>query len=258
MIPGWPGERGKAMAQAIAYCGTPPDPATLAARFNLDPVLIVALSAVAVAHFAWCRAHGRSGHGMLLGWGIVAAALISPLCALSVSLFSARIAQHMILLLIAAPLVASGLPAAIRVGRALWPATIAFALGLWAWHMPAPYDATLRSTPLYWAMHLSLFGTALWLWRELIGRDRNDAPSAIAAGLATSMQMGLLGAVLTLGNHAWFSVHYLTTQAWGLSPLADQQLGGAIMWVPGFLLFLGIALRSAWRAWQAMEARQIA
>jgi len=246
------------MAQAVAYCGTPPDPATLATRFNLDPILIVALLLIALVHVSWCRAHKQNGRRAVLGWGVAATALISPLCALSVALFSARIAQHMILLLVAAPLIAGSFPVVPGTGRSLWPAMIAFAFALWAWHMPGPYDATLRSTPIYWAMHLSLFGTALWLWRALIGRDVHDMPGALTAGLASSMQMGLLGAVLTLGNRAWFSVHYLTTQVWGLSPLADQQLGGAIMWVPGFLLFLGIALRSAWRGWRAVEERQLA
>lgn len=246
------------MVQAVAYCGTPPDPATLASRFNLDPILIVSLGAIIVMHLSWCRSHGHRGHSPMFGWSIAAVGVISPLCALSVSLFSARVAQHMILLLIAAPLVASGLPRPRIPNRGLWPATLAFAFTLWGWHMPVPYDATLRSTPIYWTMHLTLFGSALWLWRELIGHEALDTPSALAAGLATSVQMGLLGAILTLGDHAWFSVHYLTTQAWGVSPLADQQLGGAIMWVPSFFLFVWIALRSLHRTWRMMESQQAA
>lgn len=247
------------MAQgAIAYCGEPPLPGTLAGRFNFDPVLILCLAAVAVAHVAWCRRTGHRGHAPLAGWAITAAALISPLCALSVSLFAARVAQHMILLLVAAPLVASGLPRPARGGGALWPATIAFMLALWGWHMPGPYDATLRSTPVYWAMHLSLFGTGLWLWRALIGHDPRDTANVLAAGTATSIQMGLLGALLTLGDHAWYRVHFLTTQAWGFSPLADQQLGGVLMWVPGCLLFLWAALRSFHLMWRALEERQVA
>lgn len=244
------------MWQDIAYCGLPPVPGELAARFNPDPVLILVLAGLGLAHIAWCRRTGRRGTAPIVGWLVAAAALLSPLCALSVALFSARVAQHMILLLVAAPLVASGLPLPRRGSRALWPATIAFMLALWLWHMPLPYDATLRSAPLYWAMHASLFGTALWLWRELIGHDARDSINVLAAGTATSIQMGLLGAVLTLGGRAWFSVHYLTTQAWGLSPLADQQLGGVLMWVPGCLLFLWVALRTVQRAWAAMEGPQ--
>jgi putative membrane protein len=246
------------MWQEIAYCGLPPVPGGLWGRFNLDPILILALGALAFLHLAWCRGNGHRGRAPLTGWAIVAACLLSPLCALSVSLFAARVAQHMILLLVAAPLIASGLPRPDRGSRGLWPAATAFLAALWLWHMPVPYDATLRSTPLYWAMHTSLFGSGLWLWRELIGHDARDTPNVLAASIATTVQMGLLGAILTLGNHAWFSVHYLTTQAWGLTPLEDQQLGGVLMWVPGCLLLLWAALRSFHRAWRVMESGQLA
>lgn len=245
------------MWQTIAYCGTPPVPGGLAGRFNLDPVLLIALIAFAAGHVAWARRHGKPIVLPIAGWGIVAAALISPLCALSVSLFSARVGQHMILILFSAPLVAAALPAP-RSGRGLWPSSIAFMIALWLWHMPAPYDATLHSTLLYWAMHISLFGSAVWLWRELIGHAPRDAATALVVGTATSMQMGLLGAVLTLGSHAWYAVHYYTTEAWGYSPLADQQLGGVLMWVPGILLFLWAALRSFHLMWRALEGRQAA
>jgi putative membrane protein len=47
--------------------------------------------------------------------------------------------------------------------------------------------------------------------------------------------------------------HYATTEAWGLSPLADQQMGGVIMWVPGCLIFLWIAVRTVSAMWRALE-----
>lgn len=246
------------MVQGVAYCGIPPVPGALLGRFNLDPLLIGCLATAALLHLAWCRRSARHAWAPLAGWGIAAAAFLSPLCALSVALFSARVAQHMLLILAAAPLIASALPRAGRGSLGLWPATIAFMVALWLWHMPGPYDATLRSTPLYWAMHLSLFGTALWLWRALIGHAPNDAVNVLAAGVATSVQMGLLGAVLTLGSHAWFAVHFLTTQAWGLTPLADQQLGGVLMWVPGCLILFWAALRSFHLLWRTLEGRQFA
>ena len=245
------------MWQRIAYCGVPPVPGDLADRFNLDPVLIAVLGIVAGLHFAWCRALGKGEGAALLGWSLVAACLISPLCALSVALFSARVAQHMILLLVAAPLIASAMPRADR-GRGLWPATIVFFVALWFWHMPGPYDATLGSAELYWAMHVSLFASGVWLWRALIGHEARDTASVLAAGIATSVHMGLLGAILTFGNHAWFSVHYLTTQAFGFTPLEDQQLGGVLMWVPGCLLLLVASLASFHRAWRLLEREQYA
>jgi len=244
------------MWQRVAYCGLPPIPGELVGRFNLDPLLVAVLATLAISQSNWCRTKGLNSTAPAIGWAVVGAVTLSPLCALSVALFSARVAQHMIILLVAAPLIAIGLPPPARGSRTLWPATIAFFAALWAWHMPAPYDATLHSIPLYWAMHASLLGTSVLLWHELIGHDARDTIGALGAGFATSMQMGLLGAILTFSGHAWFAGHYLTTEAWGLTPLDDQQLGGVLMWVPGGLLLLWISLRSFYRAWRAMEAGQ--
>lgn len=242
------------MWQEIAYCGLPPLPGSLLTRFNLDPVLIAALLGVSGLHLAMLHREGKPANRPMLGWAMASAAVITPVCALSVALFSARIAQHMILVLVAAPLVANGFPSS--AGRKLWPAAAAFFIVLWAWHMPGPYDATFHSIPLYWAMHVTLFGCAVWLWRELIGHRAGDTGQVLAAGIASSMQMSLLGALLTLGNHAWYAVHYFTTEPWGFSPLQDQQLGGALMWVPGCGLFFWAALRSMHRVWLDIERRQ--
>jgi putative membrane protein len=183
------------------------------------------------------------------GWSVAALALVSPLCPLSVALFSARVGQHMALTLIAAPLVALGDPLSVRRsdGRRTRPraasaefgapaAATAFALALWFWHAPGPYAATFHSDLVYWSMHVALFGAALWLWSELLNRP----PSVAIAGasLFSMMQMSFLGALLTLAPGPLFEPHLLTTAAWGLTPLQDQQLGGAIMWAPGGVIFL--------------------
>jgi putative membrane protein len=191
------------------------------------------------------------------GWLVGAAAFISPLCALSVSLFSARVGQHMILVLVAAPLIALGLPGRNRSNGAAWPlwaAGGAFMVALWAWHMPTPYAATFTATGLYWAMHLTLFGSAILLWSELIHHPARRTGLALTVGLLTSTQMGLLGAVLALARRPLFFPHLITTQAWGLTPLQDQQLGGTLMWVPGIVLFLWVAIRSLRRLWNALES----
>lgn len=243
------------MTQATAYCGAPPVPGGLAARFNSDPVLIAGLVIAAVLHLLWSRRAGLRAGAALAGWMIAAGALLSPLCALSVALFSARVGQHMVLLLIAAPLIATASPTAS--GRGLWPATGAFFAALWFWHMPSPYDATLASTPVYWVMHLSLFSSGVWLWRELLGSPSSRTLQTLAAGTITSIQMGLLGAVLALAAHPLFEAHLFTSEAWGLTPLSDQQLGGVLMWVPGIALFLGVALRSFERLWRTLDRAPI-
>lgn len=240
----------------VPYCGTPPSPGELLQRFNLDPALITILVVLACAHVYGISASNRRGRAhATCGWLVAAFALLSPLCALSVSLFSARIAQHMILLLVAAPLIALGWP---RQGYSrstwpLWTASMAFMVSLWCWHMPTPYAATFTATGVYWAMHVTLFGSGVALWSELIHHPPRRTALVLAVGLLSSVQMGLLGAVLALARRPLFYPHFTTTQIWGLTPLQDQQLGGTLMWVPGILLFLWVAIRSLRRLWNTLE-----
>lgn len=56
------------------------------------------------------------------------------------------------------------------------------------------------------------------------------------------MQMGFLGALLVFASGPLFATHFMTTQAFGLTPLEDQQLAGLLMWVPAFLPYAGVAL----------------
>lgn len=242
------------MIQQLPYCGAAPIPGALDGRFNLDPVLIGAL--IALCLWQWTAAKRRPGRYYALGgWLIAGAAFLSPLCALSVALFSARVAQHMILVLAAAPLIALGLPGSRPEGSTwpLWTSSALFFLALWIWHMPVPYDATFESVSLYWMMHVTLFGSAIWLWRELLHHPAERTIAALAAGTGTFVQMGLLGAVLTFADHAMFRWHLTTAPAWGFTPLQDQQLGGIFMWVPGTALFLWTAIRSVARLWHSAE-----
>jgi putative membrane protein len=149
-------------------------------------------------------------------------------------------------------LVASGLPRWRSTERPwfLWATTVLFFAMLWLWHMPRPYEATFASVPLYWVMHVSLFVSGIALWGALL---RQHSAQALAAGIATSVQMGLLGAVICLASWPMYRPHYTTTEAWGLTPLADQQLGGVIMWVPGCLIFLWIAVRTLSAIWRSLE-----
>jgi putative membrane protein len=230
-------------------------------RFNLDPVLIGVLVGLAGLHVIAARRNGPVGaqRYAAAGWLVTAAALISPLCALSVSLFSARVAQHMVLVLIGAPLIALAWPLApagvMRKRRSgkLWASGTAFFVALWFWHMPVPYDATFGSTWVYWLMHATLFGSSILLWRELLHPPPTGLVETVTVGALTSMQMGLLGAVLTFAAHPLFLWHLTTTTGWGLTPLRDQQLGGIFMWVPGIALFLWAAVRSLGRLWNHIE-----
>jgi|HigsolmetaGSP11D_1036233.scaffolds.fasta_scaffold02104_2 putative membrane protein len=250
---------------AIAYCGLPPVPQDLWMRWNFDPPLVLVLFLVAAA-YGWgvrrspaaARPTGKQQAAFSAGWAVTVLCFVSPLCALSVALFSARVAQHMLLMLVAAPLLAYGRsgsmlrplePLAGRLSGRLWsgsglPVTgVAFAVLLWFWHAPQPYDASLRNDFLYWTMHVSLLGAAVLFWAAQIGAlEGGRGIGVAAAGLATTIQMSLLGALLTFASSPLFLSHLGTAFPWGLTPIEDQQLGGLVMWVPGGLVFTASSL----------------
>lgn len=251
--------------QTVPYCGTPPNAVTLLARWNLDPILLAALIAVACLYALGSQVGGaardrRRQSAFYAGWIITTLAVVSPLCPLSVSLFAARVGQHVILLFLGAPLVAVGQPFAVI--RRVWSAgkvergapshtnfylaTIVFTLLMWFWHAPLPYAATFDLSAVYWAMHLSLYGSALWLWTLVLAPASNRGLHCIFAAAVSSLQMGFLGAIITFSPRALYAPHALTTFAWGLTPLQDQQLGGAILWVPGMLIFMVAAIIMLW------------
>jgi putative membrane protein len=262
-----------------AYCGAPPSPAELWARWNLDPALILALIAVFAFYLVGARRAGlvRARRSLFaVGWTATGLALISPLCALSVSLFAARVGQHMFLTCAAAPLVALGRPAAaaraLFTGRrpavpspvpaswAAWSPLVAatvFAGALWYWHTPGPYAVTFASVTVYWLMHVTLFGSALWLWSALLDHADQSLAAGLAAVFLTGLQMSLLGAVITFASHPLYAPHMLTTAGWGLTRLEDQQLGGALMWVPAGVIFVGALVLGLARLFDRAEHRAL-
>jgi len=118
----------------------------------------------------------------------------------------------------------------------------AFALALWFWHAPGPYDATFASPAVYWLMHLTVFAAALMVWNVLLQTPARGAVATLAVGAVSTLQMTFLGAIITLTPRTLYAPHALTPYAWGLTQAGDQQLGGLIMWVPGCSIFLAVTL----------------
>ena len=120
-------------------------------------------------------------------------------------------------------------------------AYIVYTMILWAWHAPAAYALALADTTIYWLMQAALLSSAVALWRTILALA---APigAALAALALTLAQTGLLGALLTFARAPLYAFHHATTWPWGLSPLADQQLAGALMWTLGALPYLAAAL----------------
>ena len=105
---------------------------------------------------------------------------------------------------------------------------------------------TFRSSTIYWSMHITMAGAAVWLWITLVAGAPEMSIRVILAGLFSTVQMGFLGALITFLPRAMYTPHFLTTAAWGLTPLQDQQLGGVVMWVPGCIIFLAAATMVMW------------
>ena len=226
----------------IAYCGPASIPGDFWIRWNGDPVLLAVLAGLA---FAVGRGHSDNARA---GWGAIAlmfVIFVSPLCALASALFSARVFHHVLLVAAVAPLLAMAFPLR-RVGSPPLAVLVAAnAIILWLWHAPAPYEWGLASVPAYWLMQGSLLVSAWAFWRAIMSPDAPRGPALIAL-VATIAQMGLLGAIIVFAPRPLYLVHLASTAPWGLSPLADQQLAGLLMWVPAMLPYLGVGL---WQAW---------
>jgi cytochrome c oxidase assembly factor CtaG len=195
-------------------------------------------------------------------------ALVSPLDAMGDALFSAHMTQHLLLILVAAPLLVLGEPvlpmlwaiptAARRRGARWWrratvlPAmahalshpSVAWVLHVGAllfWHIPAPYGWTVRHDAVHAVEHVSFLGTAMLFWWAVLqptGRRRLSYAMSVLYVSTAGMLMGALGAILTFAPSPWYVAHLTTTAPWHVTPLEDQQLAGVIMWVPAGLVYL--------------------
>ncbi len=232
------------------YCGPAPDPALLWQSWNLDPWLLIAGGLVATACVLLSSTGLRDGMKSpwaALGWVALIVAFVSPLCALTTALYSARIAHHVLLVAVAAPLLAMAFPAGRFVRRVpLSVLFLAHTVLMWVWHAPAPYAFALSSDAAYWLMEASLFASAFALWQVMLSPSLHPG-RALAALLGSIIQMGMLGALFTFAREPLFEAHLTTTLPFGLTPLTDQQLAGILLWVPAAAPYLFAALAIALR-----------
>jgi cytochrome c oxidase assembly factor CtaG len=268
-----------APAFAFAHRGQPLQPDDLLSAWEFDPGVIIPLVLSAVLY--WRGSRRDLGLTTLeqscfwLGSASLVLALVSPLHRLGEVLFCAHMTQHEILMLVSAPLLVISrplvtflwaLPFQWRRSLGRWSkgnyvqrswsfftdpfsAWWIHAAAIWAWHIPYLFDLTLRSNLAHSAQHLSFFLSALVFWWSLFyAHGRRTYGAGVLYVFTTAIHTGILGALLTFSSRPWYSPYLLTTEAWGYTPLEDQQLGGLIMWVPASLVYLaaGLYLFSAW------------
>lgn len=215
------------------------------------------------------------------------AALLTPVDALAHDLFSVHMVQHMLLVAVAAPLLLLGAPirpilrgmprgwrrgivrpiarnAAVRGAlHLLTHPLVAGALyvgGLYAWHVPLLYDAALRDEAVHVAEHLWFTVTALLFWSCVIDPEpfRSRLPYAariVYLLLAGAGQNTILGGLLAFSTRLLYRSYEGRPERYGLDAVLDQRIGGAIMWVPGDLIFLSAASVSFF-LWLATEERE--
>jgi putative membrane protein len=237
----------------IPYCGAAPGPDIWLSRWNFDPVLGAGLLLLALA--LWrpsASEHATSARLKSLRWAWASTVLlyVSPLCALSSTFFTVRVIHHIALVLLIAPLLAHGLGPWLRpLPAPLWSSTVVAAAGFWTWHAPGPYAAALSSFAIYALMQFTLLASATAFWLAV----RRAAPAAaMGAILATTVQMGLLGALITFAVRPLYAPHFASTLSWGVAPLDDQQLAGITMWAPGSIAYLVAAMWIGGR-WMLVE-----
>jgi len=261
-------------------------PGAVWSAWQWTPSIVVPLALCATWYAVGVRALWRSagvGHGVRRGQaacfaaGILslAIALLSPVDALAETLFSVHMVQHLLLMIVAAPLLALGeplLPALwalpyrwrLAVGRwwrasprargiawtagdplGIWLANLAV---LWFWHLPGPYQAALGDERLHAVEHLTFLASSFLFWWVVfqpIGRRRLARGGAVVYLALTLMQSGALGAILAFARTGWYSAHAAGAAAWHLTLLEDQQLAGLIMSVPASFVYIGVALALA-------------
>lgn len=225
------------------YCGPGAGPEAIWRMWNGDPLLLAALAMLAAG--LWYRGAGRAGWIAVLA---LVLAFVSPLCAATVSLFSARALHHLVVAGLAAPALALAWPMGARLPATLGAAAVAVAMT--AWHLPAVYDAAWRSNGVYWLMQAALLGSGWAFWSAVLTGGHRSALNDSLVVMALAGVMGLLGAVLTFAPGILYPQHVDGAALWGLSALHDQQLAGLILWVPGFLPMAALAGLMLRRGWQ--------
>jgi len=188
-------------------------------------------------------------------------AMVSPLDTIGdEQLFSAHMAQHMLLTFVAPPLWLLGLPAWMpgllarrdrlaRVGVRLTRPAVAFVIfngTMWAWHVPFAYDAALRSEPLHIVEHLTFMATAVIGWWPVIqswpAADDDPRPWRILYLFLSTFPCTALAAVITLSPRQLYTFYANAPLQLGVSPMLDQQVGGLLMWLPADMILILAAL----------------
>src|SRR5215468_569630 len=246
--------------------------------WTFDPWLIIPLSVAAGLYLrGWwllhCQMPQRFGVWRLgsfqWGLGMLLLALASPLEALAKVLLQAHMAQHLMLMMVAPPLLVYGAPTLpllrglpqVILKRGLGPLLawtvwrrlarllthpvlgwLAFVVATVAWHIPVLYELALHSHFWHHVQHLCFLSTGMLFWWPVLqpwpSRPRWPRWAMIPYLLLADVQNTALSAALVFSERILYPTYLTVPRVWGISALDDQATAGVMMWVPGSLAYL--------------------
>ncbi len=278
----------------LAHGPVPSGPPTIGGLlfgWSFEPLVVLLLAAASGGWLALVRridqahpAHPvprRRTVAFLAGLGAIAVALLSGIEAYDTTLFSVHMVQHILLTLVAAPLIVLGAPITTLL-RAATPnvrrlvllpilhsrllrvvsfpvvAWVVFAAVMWGSHFSPVFDAALEDQLIHDLEHGLYLCAGLLFWWPAVGLDPSPwrMPHPVRAMYVfLQMPQNTFLAVVILNTSAPLYAHYATLdRAWGPSPLEDQQIAGSLMWLGGDILFLA-GLAAILYGWMRHEQR---
>ena len=201
-------------------------------------------------------------------------ALTGPIHDLSDSyLFLVHMLQHLVITLIAPPLILLGtpdwlvrpllrLPALGRAIRFLTRAPVAYLLytgTLAVWHVPRFYGETLIDLPTHIFEHVLFIVTAFLAWWPVLSPIREmrlRPPLQVFYLILLTLPMKGLGAALTMQGDVLYPAYALAPRVYGISPMEDQRIGGLLMWLPSGSVLWGAAAIVFYRWWRGEQVSE--
>jgi putative membrane protein len=272
-----------------------PSPLALITAWSFDLSVQLPLLATAAAYL-WAVLEIRRRHPrnpvpawraacFLVGLAVIELALQGVVGQYDTTLFADHMVQHLLLMLVAAPLLVLGTPVtvALRVAtpdvRRFWllpilhsravtflsnpfVGLVLFAGSLWVTHFSPIYELALENTFVHDLEHVAYLAAAILFWGPMIGADpvraRLPHPVRLVLILFAMVQGSFLGVVIVLAPAPLYA-HYLGLHLGYVTPLADQQMAGAAMWVVGAILvplWGGLVFADWMRAEEAKGVRE--
>jgi putative membrane protein len=244
---------------------------SLISYWHLDILMVGFLISICLIYYFMdgFSDHKKSRY-FIAGYGLIILSVASPLRFLGENyLMSAHMTSHVILILLAAPLMVMGLPDSesknmMRFSGSLsnhpWLPWITGVCVMWFWHIPSVFNALFQSGPVGEGIHLTVLSDIhlislvlagiLFSWPVVgpVKQKRLITVNAVLYLSAACIFCSILGLMITFAPSGVYTHYEHITDHFGflqmirnedgISALMDQQVAGLIMWVPGCLIYL--------------------